>query len=112
MPLLLLLLPTRKRGDPGQGAHRLRQRLAGPAERAERLASLRSRSTLVAGVLVPPQPDEPDNCCMSGCVNCVWDRYREEMETWSAVKAEAQKRLRAQPRRAGRDGRRRCCGHG
>lgn len=28
------------------------------------------------------KPEEPDNCCMSGCVNCVWDTYREEMEQW------------------------------
>lgn len=71
-------------------------RLAGPAERAERLAEVRARSTLVAGVLVPPRPEEPDNCCMSGCVNCVWDRYREEVETWSAASAEARARLAEQ----------------
>jgi hypothetical protein len=71
-------------------------RLAGPAERAERLAAIRTKSTLIAGVMVPPKPDEPDNCCMSGCVNCVWDRYREEMEGWSAANHEAQTRLRAQ----------------
>ncbi|KAL8743933.1 MAG: hypothetical protein Q9190_003766 [Brigantiaea leucoxantha] len=29
------------------------------------------------------RPREPDNCCMSGCVNCVWDTYREEMEAWA-----------------------------
>lgn len=30
------------------------------------------------------RPKEPDNCCMSGCVNCVWDAYREEVEEWAA----------------------------
>ena len=30
------------------------------------------------------RPEEPDNCCMSGCVNCVWDAYREEVEAWAA----------------------------
>ncbi len=71
-------------------------RLLGPAERAERWAEMQSRSTLVAGVRVPPRPDEPDNCCMSGCVNCVWDRYRDEIEDWASAHAEAEQRLRAQ----------------
>ncbi|KAI1654925.1 oxidoreductase-like protein [Daldinia decipiens] len=71
-------------------------RLAGPAERAERLEAIRNRSTLIAGVLVPPRPEEPDNCCMSGCVNCVWDRYRDEMEDWVSASAIAQKALQAQ----------------
>ncbi|KAF9873411.1 oxidoreductase-like protein [Colletotrichum karsti] len=68
--------------------------LAGPAERKKRLEELRNQSTRVAGVLIPPKPEEPDNCCMSGCVNCVWDRFREEMEEWSAANAEAQMKLR------------------
>lgn len=38
----------------------------------------------VNGVPIPPRPDEPDNCCMSGCVHCVWDDFREEMEDWAA----------------------------
>lgn len=70
-------------------------RLAGPAERAERLAQIRSRSKLIAGVLVPPRPEEPDNCCMSGCVNCVWDRYRDEMEEWALANTEAERRAAA-----------------
>jgi len=70
--------------------------LSGPAERAERLAAIRSHSRLIAGVMVPPRPEEPDNCCMSGCVNCVWDRYRDEMEWWASANTEAERRLRAQ----------------
>lgn len=65
-------------------------------ERANRLAEIRKRSTKIAGVLVPPKPSEPDNCCMSGCVNCVWDRFRDEMEEWAAASAEATRRLQAQ----------------
>lgn len=38
----------------------------------------------VNGVPIPPRPDEPDNCCMSGCVHCVWDDFRDEMEDWAA----------------------------
>lgn len=50
---------------------------------------------MVAGVLVPPRPEEPDNCCMSGCVNCVWDRFRDDMEDWSSKTQEAERRLAA-----------------
>ncbi|KAF8477513.1 hypothetical protein BDZ91DRAFT_709385 [Kalaharituber pfeilii] len=39
---------------------------------------------------VPPKPEEPDNCCMSGCVNCVWDVYREELEYYTQQKFLAQ----------------------
>ncbi|KAK3936590.1 oxidoreductase-like protein [Diplogelasinospora grovesii] len=70
--------------------------LAGPAKRAEQLARTQSQSRLIAGVLVPPKPEEPDNCCMSGCVDCVWDRYRDEMEMWALANAKAKRRLKAQ----------------
>jgi hypothetical protein len=71
-------------------------RLAGPSERAERLAAIKNRSQLIGGVLVPPKPDEPDNCCMSGCVNCVWDLYRDDMEEWAAASKAAERHLRAE----------------
>ncbi|KAL6870339.1 oxidoreductase-like protein [Trichoderma novae-zelandiae] len=79
-------------------------RLLGPAEEADRLAVKKAKSTYVAGVLIPPRPEEPDNCCMSGCVNCVWDRYREDLEEWSARKAEANARLKAGSRTMDADG--------
>lgn len=66
-------------------------RLSSPLERR---SEIRKRSTLVAGILVPPKPDEPDNCCMSGCVNCVWDRYGDELEEWAAARKEADHLLR------------------
>ena len=68
-------------------------RLAGPNDRDMHMASKKNQSTYIAGVLVPPEPQEPDNCCMSGCVNCVWDLFREDMEEYSAKKREAEKRL-------------------
>jgi hypothetical protein len=61
-------------------------RLSSPLER---MSEIRKKSQLVAGVWVPPRPEEPDNCCMSGCVNCVWDRYGEEVEEWAAAKKAA-----------------------
>ena len=70
-------------------------RLLGPAEQADRLLTKQAKSTYIAGVLVPPRPEEPDNCCMSGCVNCVWDRYREDMEEWTSKKREAEDALAA-----------------
>jgi hypothetical protein len=33
---------------------------------------------------------------MSGCVNCVWDRYRDEMEEWVSATTTAERRLQAQ----------------
>ncbi|KAI9732604.1 MAG: hypothetical protein M1834_003940 [Cirrosporium novae-zelandiae] len=67
-------------------------RLAGPATRPSLDPS---RGTMIAGVLMPARPEEPDNCCMSGCVNCVWDTYRDELELWAARNKEARQRLQA-----------------
>ncbi|KAE9376993.1 hypothetical protein N431DRAFT_331863 [Stipitochalara longipes BDJ] len=66
-------------------------RLSSPLERR---TEIQKKSVLVAGVWVPPRPDEPDNCCMSGCVNCVWDRYRDELEEWATARKEADQALR------------------
>lgn len=49
---------------------------------------------LVAGIWVPPKPEEPDNCCMSGCVNCVWDRYGDELEEWAVARKVADQALK------------------
>ncbi|KAI0844227.1 oxidoreductase-like protein [Daldinia vernicosa] len=98
--------PKSPRSTPATAQEKARiifgSRLAGPAERAERLEAIRNRSTLIAGVLVPPRPEEPDNCCMSGCVNCVWDRYRDEMEEWVSASAMAEKALQAQQSQQGK----------
>lgn len=65
-------------------------RLAGPAERRQ----VKERgSEKIAGVKVPPKPVEPDNCCMSGCVNCVWEVYRDDMEEWATMRKKADRAL-------------------
>lgn len=73
-------------------------RLAGPAERRR----VKERdSKIVAGIRVPPRPEEPDNCCMSGCVNCVWDIFRDDVEEWAAIKRRADRALAAQLAKGG-----------
>ena len=44
----------------------------------------------INGVPIPPRPTEPDNCCMSGCMHCVWDDYRDDIEDWAQRLKEAQ----------------------
>lgn len=85
-------------------------RLAGPGRQSRYNpgeAPPESMWKTINGVPIPPRPEEPDNCCMSGCVHCVWDDFRDEMEEWAARvgKAKAQGRpgagkadLRAAPR--------------
>jgi hypothetical protein len=63
---------------------------------AERKEEILKSSQNVAGILVPPRPEEPDNCCMSGCVNCVWDMYRDEMEDWAEKSAQARAAMHTQ----------------
>lgn len=64
-------------------------RLAGPGRSSRYKPGTSSSWRTVNGVPIPPRPDEPDNCCMSGCVHCVWDDFRDEMEEWAELLAQA-----------------------
>jgi predicted nucleic acid-binding Zn-ribbon protein len=65
------------------------------SSRREHKDQISAASKEIAGVKVPPKPKEPtgDDCCMSGCVNCVWDIYREEFEEWSAAAKSAREKM-------------------
>lgn len=69
-------------------------RLAGPGDDEARLKDKQARGQMIAGVWVPPKPVEPDNCCMSGCVNCVLSAFVEDLEEWKLAKRRAAERLR------------------
>ncbi|CCD25075.1 Dpc25p NDAI_0E02580 [Naumovozyma dairenensis CBS 421] len=48
----------------------------------------------IAGVKVPEKPIAPDNCCMSGCVNCVWEIYNEDIRYWKKKRREAADKIK------------------
>lgn len=54
---------------------------------------LRSEPRKIAGVLVPAKPIEPDNCCMSGCINCVWELFNDDLKDWNLKRKEAAQAL-------------------
>ncbi|KAJ3180006.1 hypothetical protein HDU87_002229 [Geranomyces variabilis] len=51
--------------------------------------------------LVPPEV--PTTCCMSGCVNCTWDLYQDNMEAFQASKNKIRARRRELLLAAGRE---------
>ncbi|AQZ12973.1 YPL107W [Zygosaccharomyces parabailii] len=51
-------------------------------------------SKMIAGVEVPSKPVEPDNCCMSGCVNCVWELFNDDLRRWRRKRKEAAHRIK------------------
>lgn len=63
----------------------------GARESSSRLEADKPR--VICGVLVPAKPKEPHNCCMSGCVNCVWEQYNDDFREWRLLRKEAAKRI-------------------
>lgn len=81
--------PSTKKANEETARVLFGSRLAGSGyERVSRTPDATWRT--VNGVPIPPRPAEPDNCCMSGCVHCVWDDYRDEIEDWAVRSKEAQ----------------------
>jgi hypothetical protein len=78
-------------------------RLAGPGQSEARRRMKEQRGEMVAGVWIPPRPEEPDNCCMSGCVNCVLSQFVEDLDEWRAARREARRKV-ALATEAGEDG--------
>ncbi|GHJ90279.1 hypothetical protein NliqN6_6681 [Naganishia liquefaciens] len=57
----------------------------------------RSEEIRVAGVVIPPKPHPPgsDECCMSGCVNCVYTLYADDLLAYNESISHALSALRA-----------------
>lgn len=54
----------------------------------------------IAGITVPDRPPEPDNCCMSGCINCVWELFRDDIKDWDDKRREAAIKINQEPQYA------------
>lgn len=52
----------------------------------------------IAGVKLSSRPEEPNNCCMSGCIDCVWELYKDELIEWKKTRNEV-KQLLMEPSR-------------
>lgn len=62
-------------------------RIKGQVESSSR--RMREEPRVIAGITVPARPIEPDNCCMSGCINCVWEMYNDDIQDWKQKRKEA-----------------------
>lgn len=49
---------------------------------------------MIAGVNVPDKPKEPDNCCMSGCINCVWELFNDDLKDWNEKRKTAAENMK------------------
>ncbi|WVN89315.1 uncharacterized protein L203_104537 [Cryptococcus depauperatus CBS 7841] len=63
----------------------------------EKASGKRTRDMVIQGVVVPPRPVPPgdEECCMSGCVNCVYTAYSQELEEYMAAIDAAREALKA-----------------
>lgn len=61
--------------------------------RQDRRLEAQKHSLSIAGLKLGARPEEPNNCCMSGCIDCVWELYKEELQEWKAKRKEIKKKL-------------------
>ncbi|TIA90314.1 hypothetical protein E3P99_01620 [Wallemia hederae] len=64
-------------------------------EEAEAATTTASKDTLIEGVRIPskPSPPAPEECCMSGCVNCTYDIYADDLASYLAIAPKAASQL-------------------
>lgn len=86
-------------GNDGMSAKERMEKVFGGRIRGDdrQLSSrvMRQEPRVIAGVTVPLRPQEPDNCCMSGCINCVWEMYNDDVKDWKAKQKEAAKAIKS-----------------
>lgn len=61
--------------------------------RQDRILEAQRQAFTIAGLKLSPRPQEPNNCCMSGCIDCVWELYKEELVEWKEKRAEIKRKL-------------------
>lgn len=61
--------------------------------RQDRRLEAQRHAISIAGLKLSPRPLQPTNCCMSGCVNCVWELYKDELAEWKEKRAEIKRKL-------------------
>ncbi|WBW75432.1 mitochondrial oxidoreductase-like protein, OXLD1-like protein [Schizosaccharomyces osmophilus] len=61
----------------------------GPA--SLRTYSVGNVSHMYNGIRVPPKPEEPLNCCQSGCSICVWDVFADDLEEYNQARRKAKR---------------------
>ncbi|KAI5965778.1 uncharacterized protein KGF55_001141 [Candida pseudojiufengensis] len=77
---------------------RIRRVFGGRIKGEDRKSSsriIRGESKIIGGINVPSRPPEPDNCCMSGCINCVWELFEEDLKDWNEKRQKAAAQLRS-----------------
>lgn len=57
----------------------------------------RGEPRTIAGITVPDRPPEPDNCCMSGCINCVWELFRDDIKEWNDKRRDTALKINQDP---------------